>query len=187
MVGGGCRGDRMQLARVKHQLALQRMQQAEREHARLLGGVYDVIIYTDGSGQGKDSFGGWGVVCGDPAVQRSGGARNCGSYGAEVEALLQGMYLGAELYENGWGHVLIRADNQSCVKGVTTWLPRWELAGWKTFAGDGVTQAKRWKRILSLLRQYPGVFAFEWIKGHAGDPLNEAADKLAGEERKRGR
>lgn len=174
----------MQLARKLHEEKAAVLREAVASHKALLATEHDVVIYTDGSGMGKSSVGGWGVVCVDPYIEHCGRSRGCGSYGAEVEALLQGMRLGACLHRHSYGRVLIRSDNDACVKGVTLWLPRWIVDGWKGHKGDPVAQDARWKKIHKILTEYPDVFSFEWVKGHSGDTYNERADVLAGKERK---
>lgn len=175
----------MQRARRQYSGLFQHYNELKRQHAKLLASDYDVLIYTDGSGQGSDSLGGWGVVCVDPYLTMSGRALRCGSYGAEVEALTQGMRLGARLHEMGYGKVRIRADNQACVLGVTEWLPKWQMHNWQGHNNAPLAQAERWQRLLRILQANPGVFSFEWVRGHSGDPYNEEADKLAGTERTR--
>lgn len=175
----------MQRARRQLSGLYRQYSEAKARHAALLADDYDVLIYTDGSGIGSDGLGGWGVVCVDPYLTMSGKALRCGSYGAEVEALIRGMRLGARLHELGYGKVRIRADNQACVFGVTEWLPKWQMNKWQGHNNAPIAQVERWQRVLIILEANPGVFSFEWVKGHSGDPHNEAADKLAGMERNR--
>lgn len=68
-------------------------------------------------------------------------------------------------------------DSQYAVKCVTEWGPAWLRAGKK-----GKANQEQIERIMNILegRQQRGLeTVFEWVKGHTGHPLNEAADKVA--------
>lgn len=75
----------------------------------------------------------------------------------------------------------IRSDSKYSIQCVTEWYQKWEQNGWKTAKGD-VKNTDIVKPIRDRLeaREKRGVRTqFIWVKGHASDPGNIAADNLA--------
>jgi len=72
-------------------------------------------------------------------------------------------------------HIL--CDSQYVINSVTKWMPGWKRKGWKKSDGKPVLNLDLLKQIDAALvgRKY----TFEWVKGHAGHDLNEAADDRA--------
>lgn len=60
------------------------------------------------------------------------------------------------------------------------WWERWERCGWLTAGRRPVANRDLWERLLGEVRRHETV-AWRWVRGHAGDPLNERADRLARE------
>jgi ribonuclease HI len=60
------------------------------------------------------------------------------------------------------------------------WWVSWEARGWRNARRQPVANQDLWRPLVELVKQRPGV-RFRWVKGHAGDPLNELADRLANE------
>ncbi len=50
--------------------------------------------------------------------------------------------------------------------------------GWKKSDGKSALNIDLWKRMLDVVEKFPKL-TFQWVKGHAGDPMNELADDLA--------
>jgi ribonuclease HI len=61
--------------------------------------------------------------------------------------------------------------------GIERWLPAWKARGWKTAARRPVKNQDLWQE-LDRLRDGHAI-RWNWIKGHSGNPGNEAADALA--------
>lgn len=70
----------------------------------------------------------------------------------------------------------IRSDSQLSIDGLTKNLRKWEENGFLTVENGKLTQ----KTVSNLCRRKAKT-SFTWVKGHAGDPGNEGADRLAGE------
>ena len=73
--------------------------------------------------------------------------------------------------------LLILCDSQYVINSVTKWMPGWKRKGWRK--GDGKPVMN-----LDLLQDIDEAIAgrryrFEWVKGHVGHELNEAADSRA--------
>lgn len=72
-------------------------------------------------------------------------------------------------------HIL--CDSQYVINSVTQWMPGWKRRGWKKGDGKPVLNVDLMQQLDAALRGRQ--VTFEWVKGHAGHPLNEAADRLA--------
>jgi ribonuclease HI len=61
--------------------------------------------------------------------------------------------------------------------GVTGWIHGWKRNGWKTADKKPVKNVELWQRLDEAAQRHEVVW--HWVKGHAGDPMNERADELA--------
>jgi ribonuclease HI len=64
-------------------------------------------------------------------------------------------------------------------KGITEWLSRWKRNGWKNASRQPVKNADLWRRLDAAAARHE--IDWRWVKGHAGDPMNERADQIARE------
>jgi ribonuclease HI len=60
------------------------------------------------------------------------------------------------------------------------WWAGWETRGWRNANRRPVANQDLWRPLVEVVKGRPGL-QFRWVKGHAGDPLNELADRLANE------
>lgn len=74
--------------------------------------------------------------------------------------------------------VRVHTDSTYVLKGITEWMRGWKRNGWMTSAKKPVKNADLWQRLDSECSRH-GEVQWEWVKGHAGHPENERADKLA--------
>ncbi|KAK0617003.1 ribonuclease H-like protein [Immersiella caudata] len=146
------------------------------------GGSASVVAYTDGSALGNGRAGarsGVGVFFGpgDPRnISEPLQGETQTNQRAELTAILRCLeaippHQGAE----------IRTDSRYSIDCVTNWYIGWERNGYKT-NGKDVKNQDLVKAIRQKLeeREKLGVRTqFTWVKGHSGDPGNEAADLLA--------
>ena len=73
--------------------------------------------------------------------------------------------------------VSLHTDSSYVKDGITKWMPNWKARGWKTADKKPVKNRDLWERLdLEILNHD---VAWHWVKGHAGDPMNERADELA--------
>ncbi|WP_308468673.1 ribonuclease HI family protein [Rathayibacter soli] len=72
-------------------------------------------------------------------------------------------------------HVL--CDSQYVINTVTKWMPGWKRKGWRKADGSAVLNLELIKELDAAIAGRR--FRFEWVKGHAGHTLNEAADERA--------
>lgn len=72
---------------------------------------------------------------------------------------------------------LIVTDSRYVIGGAVSWRNKWEKGNWKRRGGRVVVNQDLWKELYVLCDEiFP---RFEWVRGHTGDPGNEAADQLA--------
>lgn len=71
----------------------------------------------------------------------------------------------------------ILCDSQYVINSVTKWMPGWKRKGWKKADGKPVLNREILQRIDEAMQGRS--VRFEWVKGHAGHPENEAADERA--------
>jgi len=134
-----------------------------------------VDIYTDGACSGNPGPGGWG------AILRYGNHEK-EIYGGEPGATTNNrMELTAPIraLENLTrpSVVHIHTDSTYVRNGITDWLPRWKRTGWLTVGKQPVKNADLWQRLDTAAGRHR--VHWHWVKGHAGHPENERADRLA--------
>ncbi|QIK37610.1 ribonuclease HI [Caldichromatium japonicum] len=133
-----------------------------------------VEAFTDGACKGNPGPGGWGVV-----LRWQGHEREL--YGGEPETTNNRMELMAVIMalESLKRPVCIRiaTDSRYVQQGVTAWLPRWKRNGWRTADRQPVKNRDLWERLDHHCARHQ--IEWHWVRGHAGHPDNERADRLA--------
>jgi ribonuclease HI len=71
----------------------------------------------------------------------------------------------------------IYSDSQYVVTGITERLPWWRSRRWRIVKGGKLANKDLWQRLSVLVGERPVIW--HWLKGHAGDPMNERAHALA--------
>ncbi|MEZ2406950.1 ribonuclease HI [Bosea sp. RCC_152_1] len=74
--------------------------------------------------------------------------------------------------------VTMVGDSQYVIKGITEWLPVWRKRGWRGKDNKPVSNQDLWLQLTGAAERAAKV-EWVWTKGHAGNPLNEEADRLA--------
>jgi ribonuclease HI len=134
-----------------------------------------VTIYTDGGCRPNPGPGGWGAVLlfpGREPRELSGGKKEATNNRMELVAAIEA--LGAL---EGPHRVELITDSTYVRRGITEWLPGWQANGWKTAGKKRVKNRDLWEQLAEVLERHE--VEWRWIKGHAGDRWNEAADQLA--------
>lgn len=78
--------------------------------------------------------------------------------------------------------VLIHTDSNYSIQCLTKWFQNWEKNNWRSSSGKAVENKDLIEPIIARIRERDMCRArtdFKWIKGHANDPGNTAADLLA--------
>ena len=131
-------------------------------------------MFTDGACRGNPGPGGWGVLLrmGDRELELSGGEALTTNNRMELLAAIRGL----EALKRPC-RVVLSTDSRYVMDGLTKWLPGWLRNGWRTAARQPVKNADLWQELVAAAA--PHNIRWEWVKGHAGHPENERADKLA--------
>ena len=136
-----------------------------------------IIAAADGSAIGNPGPAGWAWYVDEDCWASGGwphGTNNMGELMAVLDLLHQSAHRDDDL------HVL--CDSQYVINTVTTWMAGWKRRGWKKGDGKPVLNLELVKGLdaaMEAARASGRRITFEWVKGHAGHPLNEAADRLA--------
>ncbi|KRE78361.1 ribonuclease HI family protein [Arthrobacter sp. Soil763] len=128
---------------------------------------------ADGSALGNPGPAGWAWYVNDDCWRAGGWPHGTNNQG-ELMAVLDLFRATAHLPDEDL-HIL--CDSQYVINSVTKWMPGWKRKGWRKSDGKPVLNVDLLKDIDRALagRKY----TFEWVRGHAGHDLNEAADDRA--------
>ena len=134
----------------------------------------EVVIYTDGACSGNPGPGGWGVLMqfGDHEKELKGGEPDTTNNRMEVLAAIEAL--------EAWKRpclVNLHTDSVYLRDGITKWIINWKRNGWRTAAKKPVKNVDLWMRLEDAIERHQ--VNWHWVKGHAGNPGNEAADALA--------
>lgn len=132
------------------------------------------MIHTDGACRGNPGPGGWGARLAFGAHVRDlcGGEAETTNNRMELMAAIMALEALKEPCS-----ITLYTDSVYVRSGILEWLAGWKQRGWKTASKQPVKNVDLWQR-LDAARQSHQV-DWRWVKGHAGDPGNEAADALA--------
>ncbi|MGF1599065.1 MAG: ribonuclease H [Acidimicrobiales bacterium] len=129
-------------------------------------------VFTDGACSGNPGPGGWAWVTDD-------GRRGAG---AEPETTNQRMELTAVLraVETLDGQLDIHSDSTYVVNCFNDrWYEGWHARGWRNTQRKPVANRDLWEPLIEHYLARRHEITFTWVKGHAGDEMNELADRLA--------
>jgi ribonuclease HI len=135
-----------------------------------------VEIYTDGACRGNPGPGGWGAVLrsGDHVRELKGGEPLTTNNRMELTAAIQAL---AALKRDC--EVALYTDSQYVRKGVLEWMANWKLREWRTADKKPVKNVDLWQALEKEIARHK--IEWHWVRGHAGVPGNEHADRLANE------
>jgi ribonuclease HI len=135
-----------------------------------------IDIYTDGACKGNPGPGGWGVLLKSKTSQKElfGGELLTTNNRMEMMAVIEALSALKRPCQ-----VTLHVDSQYVLKGMTEWLAGWKARGWKTAAKQAVKNVDLWQRLDALVSNSEHKIEWRWVRGHDGDPGNEAADALA--------
>ncbi len=131
-----------------------------------------IIAAADGSSLRNPGPAGWAWFVDGERWAAGGwphGTNNMGELMAVLDLLRQ--------TEGVEDDLLVLCDSQYVINSLTKWMPGWKRKGWRKADGKPVQNVE-------LLQELDAALAgrrvtFEWVKGHAGHDLNEAADARA--------
>lgn len=130
------------------------------------------VVYTDGACRGNPGPGGWGWVVPD-GPWAAGAAAETTNNRMELQAVLEAL---AAL--EGRDPLEVVTDSSYIVNCFEQrWWEGWQRRNWRNSKKEPVKNRDLWEPLISQVLAR-GV-AFRWVKGHAGDRWNDAADLLA--------
>jgi len=133
----------------------------------------NVTIYTDGSCQGNPGPGGWAAILkyGKHEREISGGENDTTNNRMELRAALEALRALTEPCQ-----VTLFTDSEYLKKGITLWMPNWKRRNWRRKGGK-LANVDLWMKLDEEIQRHE--IHWRWVKGHAGNVMNERVDKLA--------
>jgi len=138
----------------------------------------EVEIWTDGGCKPNPGPGGWAAVLkyGEHVRELSGAEAATTNNRMELTAAIRAL---SALKRPS--RVRLHTDSQYVKEGITRWLHGWVRKGWKTASREPVKNYDLWQALLAAMQPHDVHWA--WVRGHAGNAMNERADQLATEAR----
>ncbi|GAA1763668.1 RNase H family protein [Agromyces humatus] len=131
-----------------------------------------IIAAADGSALGNPGPAGWAWYVDDDCWD-AGGWKHATNNQGELKAVLELFRATAHLDDE----LLVLCDSQYVINAVTKWMAGWKRKGWRKADGKPVMNLELLQELDAALASR--AYRFEWVKGHVGHPLNEAADERA--------
>lgn len=134
-----------------------------------------IVAAADGSALGNPGPAGWAWYVDEQCWASGGwprGTNNMGELMAVLDLLRQTAHADEDL--------LVYCDSLYVINTITQWMAGWKRRGWRKKDGKPVLNVDLVRALDEAMNDGSGrKVDFEWVKGHAGHPLNEAADRLA--------
>ena len=133
-----------------------------------------IEIYTDGSCLTNPGNGGWAaIINNDGNIKKiSGNEKETTNNRMELLAPINAL---KEIYSNS--QVIIYTDSQYVKLGITEWINKWITNNWQTSNKEDVKNKDLWIELYNLNKSLD--VKWNWVKAHAGNPMNEEVDLLA--------
>jgi ribonuclease HI len=133
-----------------------------------------VLIYTDGGADPNPGIGGWAAILkyGRREKVLSGNEPNTTNNRMELQAAISALQALKRPCQ-----IDFHTDSEYLRQGITQWIDRWVTSGWKRKGGKPIPNVDLWQQLQRLVERHE--INWYWVKGHAGDPLNERVDRLA--------
>ena len=133
-----------------------------------------IEIYTDGSCQTNPGNGGWAAIINeDGKIKKiSGSEKNTTNNRMELLAPINAL---KEISISS--EITIFTDSQYVKLGITEWIKKWIINNWQTSKKEDVKNKDLWVELYNLDKSLD--VKLNWVKAHAGNPLNEEVDLMA--------
>ena len=134
----------------------------------------EVVIYTDGACSGNPGPGGWAALLRYGPQERtvSGAAPLTTNNRMELTAAVEALRALREPCR-----VVVHADSQYVVKGMTEWIAGWKRRGWTNAAKKPVENRDLWEALDAAAERHR--VEWRWVKGHGSNADNNLVDRLA--------
>lgn len=139
-----------------------------------------ITVYTDGGCIGNPGKGAWAYIIlkDSEKLSDSAGLKATTNNQMELTAVIRALQT-LEPWKPTPGTVVVHTDSQYVKNGITSWIFNWERNGWRTANKDPVKNKDLWVELKALSDRVKP--QWKWVRGHNGDPLNEACDALVRE------
>lgn len=129
-------------------------------------------LYADGACKGNPGPGGWGVHFHEfdyPGL--------CYGYDMTTNNIQEmlAMLVALQVVERLGCTARIYTDSNLVYKGLSEWLPKWKATNFKTVKKN----RELWQQLIPLYDRLASKVTIHKVKGHSGNPGNDAADALA--------
>ena len=133
-----------------------------------------IKIYTDGSCIKNPGNGGWAAIIfmNNEKIAITGNKKNTTNNQMELMAAIEAL----KKIPTGQ-KVQIYTDSKYVKLGITEWIEKWSQNNWKTSSKQKVKNLELWTELNKISKKHK--IEWFWVKGHAGDPINEEVDTLA--------
>ena len=133
-----------------------------------------IKIYTDGACRGNPGPGGWGalILKDNEEIKLNGGQNDTTNNQMELTAVIKALDFFSESTE-----IEIFTDSKYVMDGITEYIKKWKVNGWKTASKKPVKNSDLWKQLDALSVQHS--IRWNWVKGHSGHRENDIEDELA--------
>jgi ribonuclease HI len=133
-----------------------------------------VEAWTDGGCKPNPGPGGWGAILCWKGHEKelSGAEKQTTNNRMELTAAIAVL----EALKRP-SHIVIHTDSEYVRNGVTRWVKGWVRNNWRNAARDPVANMDLWQKLLEAQKRHE--VEWKWVRGHAGDVMNERADALA--------
>jgi ribonuclease HI len=133
-----------------------------------------VEIWTDGGCKPNPGPGGWAAILRFRDTVRELSGREDATTNNRMELTAAAAALEALRRPC---RVVVHTDSEYVRNGITRWHAGWVRRNWRNAAGDPVANMDLWRRLLDAAAAHE--VDWRWVRGHAGDAMNERADRLA--------
>ena len=133
-----------------------------------------VEVWTDGGSKPNPGPGGWAAILRFRGVERELSGAEPATTNNRMELTAAAAALEALKRPC---RVVLHTDSEYVKNGITRWHTGWVRKNWRSSTGDPVKNMDLWKRLLAAAAQHK--IEWRWVRGHAGDVMNERADALA--------
>jgi len=137
----------------------------------------EVVVYTDGGARGNPGPGGYGAIVTFGKFRKE--LKGAFDHTTNNRMELMGVISALELLKEQCA-VTVHSDSKYVVNAMLKgWLVGWKKRGWKKSDKKPVLNQDLWKRLDAVASEHE--MTWKWVKGHAGNPLNERCDELVHE------
>ena len=136
-----------------------------------------IKIYTDGSCIGNPGKGGWAAIIFNNNEKKilKGSKDITTNNQMELTATIKALE-----YISTKDKIQIYTDSKYVKQGITEWITKWKINGWKTSKKEEVKNKDLWLELDNLTSK--NSIEWVWVKAHSDNDLNNEVDLLARKE-----